>query len=68
MRITHKFFRLLFGCWVALQIMHHLIIDAISQQRLQEEMHAIMVRNNETLTMSSPFRHFVAEAWLGIGD
>ncbi|XP_055302606.1 uncharacterized protein LOC129568577 [Sitodiplosis mosellana] len=54
------------GNWIALQLMHHLIIDHSSLDRLQVEIHAIIEGKSEELTMPTPFRNLVAQARLGI--
>ncbi|XP_055301536.1 uncharacterized protein LOC129568045 [Sitodiplosis mosellana] len=51
--------------WVALQMIHHLIIDHSTLESLQTEVNAIMIGKIGMLTSPTSFRHFVAHAQLG---
>ncbi|XP_055326128.1 uncharacterized protein LOC129579960, partial [Sitodiplosis mosellana] len=54
--------------WVAIQLMHHLIIDHSSLERLLAEVHAIMDGKTDKLTTPTSFRHLVAQARLGVSE
>ncbi|XP_055303140.1 uncharacterized protein LOC129568840, partial [Sitodiplosis mosellana] len=56
------------GCWVALQLMHHSIIDHSSHEVLEAEIHAIIEGNLKKLTTPTPFRHIVAHSRLGVSQ
>ncbi|XP_055305078.1 uncharacterized protein LOC129569885, partial [Sitodiplosis mosellana] len=52
--------------WVALQLMHHSIIDHETQERLQTEVHTIINRKTEMLTTPNPFRNFMSQVRLEV--
>ncbi|XP_055309885.1 uncharacterized protein LOC129573419 [Sitodiplosis mosellana] len=54
------------GSWVALQLMHHIIGDHSTLERLQKEIHSIFDGQSENLTAPTPFRQAVAQARLGV--
>ncbi|XP_055308628.1 uncharacterized protein LOC129572642, partial [Sitodiplosis mosellana] len=54
------------GSWVAIQLMHHLIIDHLTLERLQVEVHAIIDGKIEQLTTPTSFRNVVAHSLLGV--
>ncbi|XP_055308947.1 uncharacterized protein LOC129572860, partial [Sitodiplosis mosellana] len=53
------------GSWVALQLMHHIIADHSSVEKLAAEVHAIIDEKIEELTTPTSFRYLVAQARLG---
>ncbi|XP_055302590.1 uncharacterized protein LOC129568563 [Sitodiplosis mosellana] len=54
------------GSWIALQMMHHIIIDHSTLERLQAEVHNIMGGKIDKLTMSTSFRNLVAQTRIGV--
>ncbi|XP_031639427.1 uncharacterized protein LOC116351465 [Contarinia nasturtii] len=56
------------GNWIALELMHHLIGDHATLERLYTEVHAIIDGQNEQLLKPTPFRQVVAQARLGINQ
>ncbi|XP_031624485.1 uncharacterized protein LOC116341514 [Contarinia nasturtii] len=56
------------GNWIALQLMHHIIGDHASQQRLHAEVRAIVDGKGDHLAKPVPFRHVVAQARLGVSQ
>ncbi|XP_031639847.1 uncharacterized protein LOC116351838, partial [Contarinia nasturtii] len=51
--------------WVAVILMHHLISDHTTLERLNVEVQAIIGEQSEQLSTPRPFRHVVAQARLG---
>ncbi|XP_031633911.1 uncharacterized protein LOC116347466 [Contarinia nasturtii] len=56
------------GDWIVLQLMHHIIGDHTTQERLNIEVKAIIDGQSEKLTTPTPFRHLVAQARLGVSQ
>ncbi|XP_055308908.1 uncharacterized protein LOC129572832, partial [Sitodiplosis mosellana] len=56
------------GSWVALQLLHHVIGDHTTLEKLDAEVNAIINGKIENLTKPTPFRHLVAHARLGISS
>ncbi|XP_031634857.1 uncharacterized protein LOC116348126 [Contarinia nasturtii] len=56
------------GDWAALLLMHHLISDHTTLERLNGEVQAIMNGHSGQLTTPKPFRHVVAQARLGVNQ
>ena len=52
--------------WVALQMRHHLIEDAVSVTIYRDEINAIMQGKGDTLGEAPPYRNMVAQARLGL--
>ena len=53
------------GCWVMLQLLHHLVMDHSTLEVLQTEIQAHMQGQAERLPAPQPFRNLIAEARLG---
>ncbi|XP_031637847.1 uncharacterized protein LOC116350245, partial [Contarinia nasturtii] len=56
------------GNWIVLQLMHHIIGDYFTIQKLNAEVQAIINGQSEQLTTPTPFRHVVAQARLGVSQ
>ncbi|XP_055306353.1 uncharacterized protein LOC129570681, partial [Sitodiplosis mosellana] len=56
------------GSWMALQLMHHSIIDHSTLQRLQVEVNAIMDGKMDQLTAPKSFRDLIAQIRLGVSS
>ncbi|XP_055297444.1 uncharacterized protein LOC129565992 [Sitodiplosis mosellana] len=56
------------GGWVALKLMHHLIGDNVTLERLYTEMQTIIDGRYDQLTMPIPYRNMVALAHLGVSQ
>ncbi|WP_244175758.1 condensation domain-containing protein, partial [Xenorhabdus vietnamensis] len=56
------------GCWVVLQILHHLIGDHTTLEVLYREIRAYLTGQAATLPAPVPFRNLVAQARLGISQ
>lgn len=54
--------------WIALWQRHHLIVDHISEHVLQAELGAILQGRSAGLAVLVPYRNFVAQARLGLGE
>jgi amino acid adenylation domain-containing protein len=52
--------------WVILELMHHLVIDHVTLQIVQQEMNAILRGETERLPAALPFRDFVAQVRQGV--
>ncbi|XP_031633913.1 uncharacterized protein LOC116347467 [Contarinia nasturtii] len=56
------------GGWTAIQLMHQIIGDHSTVQRLYSEVQTIINGENEQLATPTPFRHVVAQARLGVSQ
>ena len=54
------------GRWVMLQLSHHLAIDHMAADVVQQEVRAYLLGQGDQLPAPLPFRNFVAQARLGI--
>ncbi|XP_031634798.1 uncharacterized protein LOC116348076 [Contarinia nasturtii] len=54
--------------WVAMILMHHLITDHTTLERVNVEVQAIIEGQSEQLATPTPFRHVVAQAQLGVSQ
>ena len=54
--------------WVALQVMHHLIGDSATIERLQTEVRTIITGHCDQLAVPIPYRYVVARARLGVSQ
>ncbi|MBZ5524601.1 MAG: AMP-binding protein, partial [Acidobacteriia bacterium] len=52
--------------WLVLDLMHHLVVDHVTLQVLQEEIQSIVDGQVERLPEPLPFRNFVAQVQLGV--
>ena len=52
--------------WVLLQFFHHLVVDHTSMRAVREEIQALLQGRGGSLPTPLPFRHFVAQATLGV--
>ncbi|WP_338861467.1 amino acid adenylation domain-containing protein [Mycetohabitans rhizoxinica] len=56
------------GRWLLLQLLHHLIGDNSTLERMYTEVQAFIEGRGETLPPAQPFRNLVAQARLGISE
>ncbi|XP_031632574.1 uncharacterized protein LOC116346579 [Contarinia nasturtii] len=56
------------GNWIVLQLMHHIIGDYVTMQKLNAEVHMIIEGHIKQLATPTPFRHLVAQARLGVSQ
>ncbi|XP_031634856.1 uncharacterized protein LOC116348125, partial [Contarinia nasturtii] len=56
------------GLWIGVQLLHHIIGDHVTLQRLHAEVGAIINGESDQLTKPTPFRHVVAQARLGVSQ
>ena len=52
--------------WVMLQAFHHLVIDHVTYEVMQQEVRAYLLGQADQLPAPLPFRNFVAQARLGV--
>ncbi|WP_445374214.1 amino acid adenylation domain-containing protein [Photorhabdus tasmaniensis] len=53
------------GRWILLQLLHHLIGDHTTLEVMNSEVQAYLTGRGDSLPVSTPFRHLVAQARLG---
>ncbi|XP_031637833.1 uncharacterized protein LOC116350232, partial [Contarinia nasturtii] len=56
------------GEWVALQLMHHIIYDNVTTQRMYAEVKVITDGQGEQLPTPTPFRHVVAQSRMSVSQ
>ncbi|XP_031633555.1 uncharacterized protein LOC116347188, partial [Contarinia nasturtii] len=56
------------GDWIVLQLMHHIIGDYVTIQKLNAEVRMINEGQSEQLATPTPFRYVVAQARLGVSQ
>ncbi|XP_031638911.1 uncharacterized protein LOC116351023, partial [Contarinia nasturtii] len=56
------------GNWIVLRLMHHIIGDYVTVQKLNAEVRTIIEGQSEQLLTPTPFRHLVAQARLGVSQ
>ncbi|MCU7645701.1 non-ribosomal peptide synthetase [Pseudomonas piscis] len=56
------------GRVVALLLFHHLVMDHVALEVLQHELQALLLGRQERLAAAVPYRNYVAQARLGMGE